>query len=119
MAKNDSDSGIKVLADNRKARFNYTVEEKFESGIELRGTEVKSIRIGKFSFADSYARVIDNELILCSFHISPYEFGNIFNHDPDRNRRRIRSQTPRTAQEKDDARQGNCSRHRPGQCQGR
>jgi len=87
MSKTDSDSGIKVLADNRKARFNYTVEEKFEAGIELKGTEVKSVRIGKFSFADSYARVIDNELILCSFHISQYEFGNIFNHEPDRNRR--------------------------------
>jgi len=87
MAKTEDEVGIKVLADNRKARFNYTVEEKFECGIELQGTEVKSIRIGKFSFGDSYARVINNELILCSFHVSPYEFGNIFNHDPDRDRR--------------------------------
>jgi len=87
MAKNETEDGIKILADNRKARFNYTVEEKFESGIELQGTEVKSLRNGKFSFADSYARVIQGELILCSFHISQYEFGNIHNHDPDRDRR--------------------------------
>ena len=78
---------MKILADNRKARFNYTVEEKFEAGIELKGTEVKSIRSGKFSFADSYARVINSELILCSFHISAYEFASIFNHDPDRDRK--------------------------------
>jgi len=87
MAKEETESGIKILADNRKARFNYTVEDTLECGIELQGTEVKSLRIGKFSFADSYARIINGELILLSFHISPYEFGNIHNHEPDRERR--------------------------------
>lgn len=87
MAKSETEGGIKILADNRKARFNYTVEDTLECGIELQGTEVKSLRIGKFSFADSYARVLNGELILVSFHISPYEFGNIYNHEPDRDRR--------------------------------
>jgi SsrA-binding protein len=87
MAKTETEKGIKILADNRKARFNYSVEDTLECGIELQGTEVKSLRIGKFSFADSYARVINGELILVSFHISPYEFGNIYNHEPDRDRR--------------------------------
>ncbi|MDZ7793336.1 MAG: SsrA-binding protein SmpB [Spirochaetia bacterium] len=80
-------SGIKVLADNRKARFNYTVEDTLECGIELQGTEVKSIRGGKFSFTDSYARVMNGELILFGFHIAAYKFGNIHNHDPLRERR--------------------------------
>ncbi len=84
MAEGD---GIKILAENRKARFQYAIEDTLECGIELKGTEVKSMRAGKFSFSDSYARIINNELILVGFHISPYAFGNIHNHDPDRNRR--------------------------------
>ncbi|RKX91023.1 MAG: SsrA-binding protein [Spirochaetes bacterium] len=84
MAESD---GIKMLAENRRARYQYAIEDTLECGIELRGTEVKSMRAGKFSFSDSYARIINNELILVGFHISPYEFGNIHNHDPDRNRR--------------------------------
>ncbi len=84
MAESD---GIKMLAANRRARYQYAIEDTLECGIELRGTEVKSMRAGKFSFSDSYARIINNELILVGFHISPYEFGNIHNHDPDRNRR--------------------------------
>jgi len=87
MAKTEEEKGIKILADNRKARFNYTVEDTLECGVELQGTEVKSLRIGKFSFADSYARIINGELFLVSFHISQYEFGNIHNHEPDRDRR--------------------------------
>jgi len=79
--------GIKMLAENRRARYQYAIEDTLECGIELRGTEVKSMRAGKFSFSDSYARIINNELILVGFHISPYEFGNIHNHEPDRNRR--------------------------------
>lgn len=79
--------GIKQLANNRKARFLYSIEEKLECGIELKGTEVKSLRNGKFSFTDAYGRIINGELILCGLHISPYTFGNIHNHDPDRNRR--------------------------------
>jgi SsrA-binding protein len=81
------DKGIKVLANNRKARFLYTIEESLECGVELKGTEVKSLRTGKFSFTDAYGRIIDGQLWLCGLHISPYEFGNIHNHDPDRNRR--------------------------------
>ncbi len=84
MAESD---GIKMLAENRRARYQYAIEDTLECGIELRGTEVKSMRAGKFSFSDSYARIINNELILVGFHISTYEFGNIHNHDPDRNRR--------------------------------
>ncbi len=84
MAESD---GIKILAENRRARYQYAIEDTLECGIELQGTEVKSMRSGKFSFSDSYARIINNELILVGFHISPYEFGNIHNHDPDRNRR--------------------------------
>lgn len=85
MAKEEID--IKILADNRRARFQYTIEDTLECGIALQGTEVKSMRNGKFSFSDSYARIISDELILVGFHISPYTFGNLFNHEPDRNRK--------------------------------
>jgi SsrA-binding protein len=78
---------VKILAKNRKARFNFEIEDTIECGIELRGTEVKSIRAGKMSFADSYARVIDGELYLLGFHITPYDHGNIFNHEPVRERK--------------------------------
>src|SRR6056297_258320 len=80
-------TGIKILSNNRKARFIYTVEDTLECGIELQGTEVKSVRNGKFSFTDSCARVKNGELILDGLHISPYEFGNIYNHEPLRERR--------------------------------
>ncbi len=82
-----SEEGIKILAVNRQARFNYSVEETLECGIELEGTEVKSLRGGKFSFSDSYAIVNSMELWLIQLHISPYDFGNIHNHEPDRKRR--------------------------------
>ncbi len=84
MAKEED--GRKILADNRRARYQYAVEDTLECGIALKGTEVKSMRNGTFSFSDSYARIINNELILVGFHISPYTFGNLFNHDPDRSR---------------------------------
>jgi SsrA-binding protein len=77
----------KILADNRKARYNYTVTDTLECGIALKGTEVKSLRSGKFSFTDAYARIKNNELWLVGFHITPYEFGNINNHLPERERR--------------------------------
>ncbi len=83
----DKDSGIKVLGDNRRARYEYSVEESLECGIELLGTEVKSIKSGQFSFRDSYAKIEDNELWLVSFHVTPYAFGNIYNHEPDRPRK--------------------------------
>ena len=79
--------GIKILADNRKARYNYTIDENLECGIVLQGTEVKSIKTGKFSFADAYARIKNNELWLIGFHVTPYDHGNLFNHEADRERK--------------------------------
>ena len=79
--------GKKLLADNRKARYNYTITDSLECGIALQGTEVKSMRAGKFSFTDAYARIRSDGLWLVGFHITPYEFGNIHNHLPERERR--------------------------------
>jgi len=76
------ESRNKVLAENRKARHEYFIEEAMEAGIELVGTEVKSIRAGKANLKDSYAEVRDGEVFLHNMHISPYEKGNIFNRDP-------------------------------------
>ena len=81
------EGGIRILADNRRARYDYTILESLECGIELVGTEVKSIKSGKFSFTDSYANIKNGELLLISFHITQYPFGNLFNHEPDRERR--------------------------------
>lgn len=78
---------IKTLAENRKARHDYFIEETYESGIELFGTEVKSVKLGKANLKDSYAEIKDGELYLYNLHISPYEKGNIFNRDPLRPRR--------------------------------
>lgn len=80
-------SDSKTLAENRKAWHDYFIEDTFESGIELVGTEVKSIRAGKANLKDSYAEVKDGEIFVCNMHISPYEQGNIFNKDPLRERR--------------------------------
>jgi SsrA-binding protein len=74
-------------ASNRKARFSYTILESLEAGIELRGTEVKSLRNGQASLADSFARNENGELYLYNMHIPPYAFGNRFNPDPIRPRR--------------------------------
>ena len=79
--------GIKIAAQNRKAYHDYFVEDKYEAGIELCGTEVKSIRAGSMNLKDSYCTVKDGELFVHSMHISPYEHGNIFNKDPVRPRR--------------------------------
>ena len=73
---------LKTVAQNRQARHDYFVEESFECGIELRGTEVKSIRLGKCNLKDSYASVEKGEMWVRGMHISPYEKGNIFNTDP-------------------------------------
>ncbi|NLK13958.1 MAG: SsrA-binding protein SmpB [Spirochaetales bacterium] len=78
---------IKMLQKNRKAYFNYEVVEDLECGISLVGTEVKSIRAGRFSFGDSYAAIKDNNLELIGLTIQPYTHGNIHNHEPNRNRR--------------------------------
>ena len=79
--------GIKKIADNRKAFHEYFVLERFEAGIELAGTEVKSVRAGQVNLKDSFCTVKDGELFVRGMHISPYEHGNIFNRDPVRPRR--------------------------------
>ena len=79
--------GVKIAAQNRKAHHDYYVEEKYEAGIELAGTEVKSVRAGTLNLKDSYCSVKEGELFVHGMHISPYEKGNIFNKDPVRPRR--------------------------------
>ncbi len=86
MADN-SKTGIKIVAENRKARHDYHIHETYETGLVLTGTEVKSLRAGKANLKDSYARVDNNELMLHNMHISPYEQGNRFNHEPMRTRK--------------------------------
>jgi len=83
-AKSD---GIKIIVQNRKARHDYTVLDTYEAGLELQGTEVKSLRQGKANLTDSYARVDDGEVFLHNLHISEYTQGNRFNHDPVRKRK--------------------------------
>jgi SsrA-binding protein len=78
---------IKVVSDNRRARFEYEIVQVYEAGIALTGTEVKSMRQGKANLQDAFARVEDGELWLYNCHVSPYDFGNRFNHDPVRKRR--------------------------------
>ena len=77
----------KILAQNKKARHDYFILEGFEAGIELVGTEVKSVRMGKLNLKDSYVDIRGGEAFLIGAHISPYEHGNIFNKDPLRTRR--------------------------------
>lgn len=79
--------GIKPIAQNRKARHDFFIEDSIEAGIELAGTEVKSLRGGKCNLRDSYARVKNGEVFVHGVHISPYEQGNIFNRDPFRVRK--------------------------------
>ncbi len=83
----EKNSGIRTCATNRKAYHDYFVEERFEAGIELFGTEVKSIRQGTVNLKDSYLTIANGELFAKGIHISPYEKGNIFNRDPLRTRR--------------------------------
>ena len=79
--------GIKIVAKNSKAHHDYFIEEKYEAGIELAGTEVKSIRMGNVNLKDSFCIVKDGQMSVIGMHISPYEKGNIFNKDPLRQRR--------------------------------
>ncbi|MBE6701334.1 MAG: SsrA-binding protein SmpB [Ruminococcaceae bacterium] len=81
------DNGIKLVANNKKAYHDYFVEEKFEAGIELVGTEVKSLRMGQVNLKDAWCRVNDGEMFVYGMHVSPYEKGNIFNRDPLRARK--------------------------------
>ena len=78
---------VKLIASNRKAYHDYFVEDKYEAGIELCGTEVKSIRMGHVNLKDAFCIVKDGEMVVHGMHVSPYEKGNIFNRDPLRPRR--------------------------------
>ena len=83
----NKEAAIKIVADNRKARHDYHIHESYEAGIVLTGTEVKSLRAGKANLKDAYARIENLELMLHNMHISPYDAGNRFNHEPLRNRK--------------------------------
>ena len=80
---------IKLVAQNKKAHFEYFLEEIFEAGLALSGTEVKSLRLGKCSLKESFVRIEKGEAFLYNMHISPYEQGNIFNKDPLRTRKKL------------------------------
>ena len=73
---------IKIIAQNRRARHDYFVLDTWEAGIELKGTEVKSMRLGKCNLKDCYAQVVNGEMLVYGMHISPYEKGNVFNKEP-------------------------------------
>jgi len=79
--------GRKIVAQNRKARHSYFIEESYEAGMVLQGTEVKALRAGRVNIKDGYARIRDGEVFLMDVHISPYAFGNRLNHDPLRPRK--------------------------------
>ena len=79
---------IKIIATNRKARFEYEIIQTFEAGIALQGTEVKSLRVNRINMSDSYCRINEHlEIFMIHLHISPYEFGNRVNHEPLRERK--------------------------------
>lgn len=78
---------IKLIANNKKAYHDYFIDDKYEAGIELFGTEVKSVRMGKCSVKEAFVKIDKGEVYICGMHISPYEKGNIFNKDPLRIRR--------------------------------
>ncbi len=80
-------SNGRLIANNKKARHDFSIEETYEAGIVLKGTEVKSIRLGRVNLKDSYAEVVNGEIMLHKMHISPYEQGNINNVDPTRSRK--------------------------------
>jgi SsrA-binding protein len=81
------DMGIKIVATNKKAKFEYFLLENYEAGLELRGSEIKSIRAGRISLTDSYVEVDGKQALLINTHIAPYEQANRYNHDPKRPRR--------------------------------
>ncbi|WP_238594538.1 SsrA-binding protein SmpB [Caenibacillus caldisaponilyticus] len=78
---------VKLIAENRRARHDYFIEDTYEAGLVLKGTEIKSIRKGSVNFKDAFARVENGEVFLYNMHIAPYEQGNRFNHDPLRTRK--------------------------------
>ncbi len=87
MAKEKEKNGFHLIANNKKAYFDYFIEDKFEAGISLYGTEIKSLRMGKCSIKEAYVRIDRGEVFIYGMHISPYEKGNIFNKDPLRSRK--------------------------------
>ncbi len=87
MSKDKKNQNEKTAASNKKAFHEYTILEKFQAGIVLTGTEIKSIRAGKVNLKDSFAKIDKGEVWLYKSHISPYEMGNIYNHDPERKRK--------------------------------
>ena len=78
----EKSAGVKIIAQNKKAYHDFFVEEKYEAGIELFGTEVKSIRAGRVNIKESFCDIKDGEVFVLGMHISPYEQGNVFNKDP-------------------------------------
>ena len=78
------EEGRKLIEENRKARFDYFIEDTYECGIQLEGSEVKSIKNGNLSFPDCFAEIINNEIWIKNCHISEYSFSSVFNHNPDR-----------------------------------
>ncbi|RFP54176.1 MAG: SsrA-binding protein SmpB [Limnothrix sp. CACIAM 69d] len=84
----DKQSGYKIVADNRQARYEYEILATYEAGVELKGTEVKSIRAGKVNLRDGFALIRNGEALLLNVHISPHDTtGSYFNHDPRRTRK--------------------------------
>lgn len=80
-------NGIKIVARNRKAKFEYQLFDTFEAGLELKGTEIKSIRAGQISLSEAYVRTNGKQAWLVGAHIAPYDQASVFNHDPERDRR--------------------------------
>lgn len=78
---------MKIIAKNKKANHDYFLLDRYEAGIELKGTEIKSIRLGNVNLKDSFVKIKNNEVFVENMHISPYEQGNIFNHEAKRNRK--------------------------------
>lgn len=85
--KHDKNSTTPVITINRKARYDYHLQDRYEAGIVLQGTEVKAIRAGRLNLTDSYAQVSDGEVFLIDAHIGPYDHGNSANHEPKRKRK--------------------------------
>ena len=88
-----SETKTKTIADNRKARHEYELFDRYEAGLELKGTEIKSVRKGKVQLKDSWISIKDGQAVIKGMHISPYEFGNRFNHDEVRDRRLLLHKT--------------------------
>lgn len=87
MANHEKEEGTKLIANNKKAYHDYFVDETFECGIELAGTEVKSLRLGQCSIKESFCNIKNGEVFIYGMHVNPYEKGNIFNKDPLRDRK--------------------------------